>query len=110
FINTLPVRVDFSKHHNLESLLQYLHSNTAKSDEYSYLGLTEIQKLSPLASGQALFNTAVVFENYPLDVTADSLVTRLGLDISNFHTEQSTTFDITLIARQAQTLSLEIEH
>ena len=68
FINTLPVRVDVSgEERTLSRWLQNLHTSQQDHDTYAYSALTDIQAWSDVPQGDALFNTLVVVENYPVD-------------------------------------------
>lgn len=67
FINTLPVRVQLPSDKPLIPILQALQDQQAAQMPYSYTPLADIQRLSPIPTGQALFNSIVVFDNYPVD-------------------------------------------
>ncbi|HZN74126.1 MAG TPA: amino acid adenylation domain-containing protein [Micromonosporaceae bacterium] len=64
FINTLPIRLRARPGETVLSLLENLQATQARLLPHQHAGLTEIQ--SWLGTGQ-LFDTVVVFENYPLD-------------------------------------------
>ena len=67
FINSIPVVAPFDGKMLLGDLIGYLHSTFQRSQEYGYLPLTEIQKQSRLNRSMPLFDSLLVFENYPLD-------------------------------------------
>ncbi|MFC5743653.1 amino acid adenylation domain-containing protein, partial [Dyella tabacisoli] len=89
FINTLPVRLRLRPDESLRALLARLQQQQSALLEYQYLGLTEIQRLS--GHGE-LFDTLVVFENYPVSTdnadTSGTLRTRMhshrGGDTSHY--------------------------
>ncbi len=64
-INTLPVRVELSSEQRLLPWLQKLQEQLLAMRRYEYSPLAKIQKWSDIAPGQALFDSIVVFENYP---------------------------------------------
>src|SRR5258708_518985 len=64
FINTLPVRVQVRPQESLESMLVRLQEQQSRLIAYQYTGLSEIQRAVGLGE---LFDTLVVFENYPID-------------------------------------------
>ncbi|QJE01526.1 amino acid adenylation domain-containing protein [Massilia forsythiae] len=66
FINTVPVRVSFDTTRQVDALLAGLHDAFQASTAHGFLPLTEIARCSP-AGGGTLFDSIVVFENYPLD-------------------------------------------
>ena len=63
FINTVPARVALAPAKPASAMLAALQTQQAELLEYHYLGLAEIQKL---AGHPVLFDTLLVFENYPL--------------------------------------------
>ena len=70
FINTLPVRVQVRSEELLIPWLQELQQrHQVERDQYSYTPLVEIQKWSLLSQTVPLFESIVVFENYPVDAT-----------------------------------------
>ena len=67
FINTLPLRVKLSPEQPLAALLSALQDSQSRLMAHQHLGLAEIQSLAGLGE---LFDTLVVFENYPVDQAA----------------------------------------
>ncbi|WP_394841909.1 non-ribosomal peptide synthase/polyketide synthase [Pendulispora brunnea] len=66
FINTLPVRVRVEADRALLPWLEELQTLQAEMRQYEHTPLIEVQAASEVR-GQALFDTLVVFENYPID-------------------------------------------
>lgn len=64
FINTVPVRVQLHPGAPLIDVLTGLQDQQSRLRAHEYLALAEIQRLTGLGE---LFDTLVVFENYPLD-------------------------------------------
>ncbi|WP_143645356.1 non-ribosomal peptide synthetase, partial [Streptomyces antioxidans] len=62
-INTLPVRVQLAPEQSLLELLEEVQARQAALSEHQYLGLTEVQALAGVGE---LFDTVLVFENYPV--------------------------------------------
>ncbi|MES2316843.1 MAG: amino acid adenylation domain-containing protein [Pseudomonadota bacterium] len=71
FINTIPVRVSFGQSRQVGALLDSLHQAFQSSTSYGYLPLTEIIQCSAVSGGSNLFDSLVVFENYPLDAALE---------------------------------------
>ncbi|SDM58248.1 amino acid adenylation domain-containing protein [Allokutzneria albata] len=68
FINTVPVRVRLHPTTTVAELMSSVHSARTSMMDHDYLGLSDIQR----AAGHGeLFDTVVVFENYPLGEGAD---------------------------------------
>jgi amino acid adenylation domain-containing protein len=65
FISTLPVYSNLSKFNTLKELLIANQQEQVNQDVYSHIGLNEIQNAIGM-SGQPLFETLLVFENYPV--------------------------------------------
>ena len=64
FINTLPLRVRLSAEQPLVALLGEVQDSQSRLMAHQHLGLAEVQNLAGLGE---LFDTLVVFENYPID-------------------------------------------
>ncbi|MGA4838434.1 amino acid adenylation domain-containing protein [Streptomyces sp. G45] len=64
FINTLPVRVEFSPRATLAEVLAALQERQAALMDHHHHGLSEIHEATGLGT---LFDTMVVFESYPVD-------------------------------------------
>ena len=64
FINTLPLRLKLPAGQPLAELLRGLQDSQSRLMAHQHLGLAEIQRLTGL---DQLFDTLVVFENYPVD-------------------------------------------
>ena len=63
FINTLPVRIQLPPAKPLLTLLKEVQDSQSRLTAHQHLGLAEIQRLVGLGE---LFDTLMVFENYPL--------------------------------------------
>ncbi len=79
FINTLPVITRISGEDELVPWLTRLQAQQAEARQFQDLSLAEIQKCSGLESGQALFDSLVVFENYPVKVSVRDLSSHLTI-------------------------------
>jgi Non-ribosomal peptide synthetase modules and related proteins len=69
FINTLPVRVQLPPQASLLPWLQQLQGQQVEREQYAYSPLAEIQGWSEVPRGVPLFESLVVFENYPVDAS-----------------------------------------
>jgi amino acid adenylation domain-containing protein/non-ribosomal peptide synthase protein (TIGR01720 family) len=69
FINTVPVRIDYSPEDTLAGLLQRTQGKAIENTRHHYQSLAEIQKLS--AWGRNLFDHIIVFENFPIGAGAE---------------------------------------
>lgn len=70
FINTLPMRVYLSPHDYLLPWLKGLQHQQMELSQYEYSSLIDVHGWSGVPRSQPLFESIVVFENYPKDVFA----------------------------------------
>lgn len=70
FINSLPVRVKIEPGMPLIDWLRQLQVQQSELMHYSYSALVDIQTWSNLPQGLPLFDSLIVFENYPSSITA----------------------------------------
>ncbi|MEU9033191.1 amino acid adenylation domain-containing protein, partial [Streptomyces sp. NPDC048383] len=71
FINTLPVRVRFRPQETLLAALTRLQDEQSELLAHQHVRLTDVQQLS---GHQELFDTTLVYQNYPVDPTTEELV------------------------------------
>ncbi|MEG4395135.1 amino acid adenylation domain-containing protein [Microcoleus sp. BROC3] len=108
FINTLPVRVQVESESELLPWLMQLQQQQVERDQYSYSALSEIQRTSEVPGGSSLFESIVVFENYPL---GDSLLSPPdGLQIDNLQAIERTNYPLTLAVTIERELSIQISY
>ncbi|MBD2520823.1 amino acid adenylation domain-containing protein, partial [Nostoc sp. FACHB-973] len=108
FINTLPVRVQISDNTQLLSLLKDLQAQQVESEQFSYSSLVEIQALSDVNRGTSLFESIVVFENYPVDSAA--LQGDGSFSVSSFGSIEQTNYPLTILAACEQQLLLKVSY
>jgi non-ribosomal peptide synthetase component F len=66
-INTLPVRICVSGTDSVAGYLKRLQTFQVRAREYEYSALMKVQSWSEVPRGTPLFETILVFENYPAD-------------------------------------------
>uniref|UniRef100_UPI000E5554A8 non-ribosomal peptide synthetase n=1 Tax=Paraburkholderia phosphatilytica TaxID=2282883 RepID=UPI000E5554A8 len=99
FINSLPVWVDVPPHARLADWLAELQSRNAELREVEHTSLADLRQLTGLA-GEALFDSLVVFQNYPLD---DALAARGGaLQVRTIDVFHRTHLPLTLVVAPRQ--------
>ncbi len=67
FINTLPMRVRLHPDLTVAATLTNIQQHHVEMREYEYSKLTDIQKEISELKGESLFESILVFENYPVD-------------------------------------------
>lgn len=106
FINTLPVRVCLRPEMSVGAWLKQIQAEQVISREYENSPLVELQALSAVPSGAPLFESLLVFENYPLDVHV--LGSGENLKASGVWWFDQTNYPLTLVVTPGQELALEI--
>ena len=108
FINTLPVRVHVPGRARLLPWLQQLQTRQLEREPYSYSPLVEIHGWSSVPSGMSLFESVVVFENYPIDASWDAQ--DVSLEIDNVRIFERTNYPVTLIVVPDSSLELRMSY
>ncbi|MCI3242923.1 non-ribosomal peptide synthetase [Streptomyces spinosisporus] len=107
FINTVPVRVAVPAAEPAGAFLRRLQDEQARLMEHQHLGLTEIQRLAGTGD---LFDTLVVFENYPIDRDAVAEAEAVaGLRILGVQGSGATHYPLTLAVLAEQRLGFVFE-
>jgi non-ribosomal peptide synthetase component F len=88
FINTLPVRVRLDPAEPLDRLLARVQTEQSRLLDHQHLGLAELQRM---AGAGELFDTLVVFENYPHPIRRNFLLLSCSL-VRCMKLEQSSDF------------------
>ncbi|MEH2058022.1 MAG: amino acid adenylation domain-containing protein [Nostoc sp.] len=102
-INTLPIRVQVSGKAELLTWLKHLQSQAFEQEQYTYYSLAEIQRLSDVPPGMPLFESLLVFENYPLDSAEQD--TKKTLEISYLRCFERTNYPLTVVINPQSQLS-----
>lgn len=68
FINTIPLRVENFVDSSLLEVVQLVNSNLRDRNEFNATSYYEIKQLLRLKPEEDLFDSAIVVENYPIDV------------------------------------------
>ncbi|MEV5098970.1 non-ribosomal peptide synthase/polyketide synthase, partial [Streptomyces rochei] len=107
FINTLPVRARLDHAEPLGDLFRRLQAEQARLLDHQWAGLADIQRW---AGHGELFDTAMVFQNYP--VSADTTSRQLdGLRVAGYDAVESTDFAVNLVAHtRDDALRLRLDH
>ena len=93
YINTLPFHGKISLSDDISKGLQQIQSEQLESRAYQYNYLSEIQRLSGVTGD--LFDTLMVFENYPVSDTLDAQPWKLKVE--NVSSEEHTNYPLSII-------------
>jgi amino acid adenylation domain-containing protein/thioester reductase-like protein len=108
FINTLPVRVRVDAEDLLLSWLKRLQTQQIEARQYEYSPLSQIQDWSDVPRSMPLFESIVVFENYPVE--ASLLECSDELKIRNIRSVERTNYPLTVVVVPSSELLLEISY
>jgi amino acid adenylation domain-containing protein/non-ribosomal peptide synthase protein (TIGR01720 family)/FkbM family methyltransferase len=108
FINTLPVRVEVAPDVPLLPWLKQLQAQQAEAREYEYSSLVRIQNWSDVLPGQPLFESILIFENYPLD--SSLRLDRVNLTILEYRSHEKSNYPLALIVAPGAHMLLQIKY
>jgi amino acid adenylation domain-containing protein len=104
FINTLPLRVQVQPDQPLLDWLKQIQAHTVEMRQYEYSPLVQVQGWGAVKRGVPLFESLLVFENYPLDTTFEN--TQLSIAVRDVTTQEQTNYPLTVIGYPRATLEL----
>jgi amino acid adenylation domain-containing protein/non-ribosomal peptide synthase protein (TIGR01720 family) len=105
FINTLPVVVALRPGQRVGEWLRALQASQVAAREHEHTPLHEIQAWAG-GAGQGLFDSLLVFENYPVDQLLRESAPG-GLVFGPVRTQADTSYPLSLLIHQGDTLALE---
>ncbi|UQA94005.1 non-ribosomal peptide synthetase [Streptomyces halobius] len=106
-INTLPVRVQVDPGADVADWLGRLQAAQVEARQYEYVPLPQIQTWSGIDHGAGLFDSLVVFENYPVDGRAAA---EGGLTLSEVEGADVTNYPLNLIAYAGDELAYALAY
>jgi amino acid adenylation domain-containing protein/non-ribosomal peptide synthase protein (TIGR01720 family) len=99
FINTLPTRVQVDLVRTKAAWLKAIQIEQGEREQYAYSSLVDIQRWSEAPSGTPLFESILIFENYPID---DFLLRGAGgLSLTEVQAYDPNNYPITLVVTPA---------
>ena len=108
FINTLPTRFAWQPADRLVDLLGRLQEEQTKLLEHQHLGLAEIQRVAGPSGVGELFDTLVVFENYPAETGLTDPSGTVRITGHEFH--DTVHYPLALIVKPGARLDLRLKH
>ncbi|MFJ9351606.1 non-ribosomal peptide synthase/polyketide synthase [Streptomyces sp. NPDC101237] len=108
FINTLPTRLSWTPADTLGAVLERLQREQSALLDHQHLGLAEIQRAAGHAGGGELFDTLVVFENYPADANLSDPTGTVRLTGHAFH--DAVHYPLALVVKPGRRLDLRLKH
>ncbi|WP_051152824.1 non-ribosomal peptide synthetase [Nocardia niigatensis] len=105
-VNTVPVRITLDPAESIADLLTRVQREQAALAEHQHLGLDEIHTATGLGP---LFDTATVFESYPVDAATLTAATRQAdLTVMALRAQDGTHYPLSLAAYANNGLRLEL--
>lgn len=108
FINSVPVRIGISNTDNLGKWLGEIQSKQLERDVFSYTSLMKIREYCGMNGDLPLFESLIIFENYPLDKTVEEGIK--GLTIESVKFSEQTHYQITLMVVPDEKLNFKISY
>ncbi|MEV6835685.1 non-ribosomal peptide synthase/polyketide synthase [Streptomyces sp. NPDC051133] len=106
FINTVPTRVRITGGGVLP-WLRTLQERQSDARRFDFLALPRIRATADVPPDEALFDSMVVFENYPVDASATA---RTGVHVVEVRAVDATTFPWCLRAHLAERLGFDLAY
>ncbi|WP_287815300.1 condensation domain-containing protein, partial [Pseudomonas sp.] len=108
FINTLPVIASPRAEQRVSEWIEQVQAQNLALREYEHSSLSEIQRWAGAAS-EGLFDTLLVFENYPVSEALQQGAPA-GLEFSGTHHLEQTNYPLTLLMGLGETLSIHYSY
>ncbi|MEW1646160.1 non-ribosomal peptide synthase/polyketide synthase [Streptomyces sp. NPDC091219] len=111
FINTLPTRLRWAPGDTLGALLDRLQEEQSALLDHQHLGLADIQRATGHAGDGELFDTLVVFENYPGGEGAPGITDPTGtVAVAGHAFHDAVHYPLALIVKPGRRLDLRLKH
>ncbi|WP_053735801.1 non-ribosomal peptide synthetase [Nocardia sp. NRRL S-836] len=107
FINTVPTRVAVDRGRDQLSWLRELQADQAEARRFEHVPLARLRGWSALPGGANLFDSILVFENYPFDEDA---MAAHGLRLYDVHAHEPTNYALTVVVSPGPRLVIELDH
>ncbi len=108
FINTLPVRARVSPEARVLPWLRELQERQVERLQHQHSGLVEVQGWSEVPRGRPLFESLLVFDNYPDPDPGGASGDGTDLAVTRVRVVEQTSFPLTLLAVPGPDLSLRV--
>ena len=105
FINTLPLCADLNPAEPLSRQFEKIQTKQARMLEHQHVSLAEIQRAAGVGD---LFDTLMVFENYPLDRAAFPTVD--GVRIAAIEARDASHYPLTAVLMPGERLHLRLDY
>ncbi|HEC85215.1 MAG TPA: amino acid adenylation domain-containing protein, partial [Thioploca sp.] len=107
FINTLPLRLEAHPQDTVKDYLAKIQTQHQNDNQNAHSPLFEIQKVSEVPNGTALFDSLLVFENYPL---GNALEEAAGFQIEDIQGFEDTNYPLTVAIMPGESLGFSVSY
>ncbi|GAA5530710.1 amino acid adenylation domain-containing protein [Herpetosiphon gulosus] len=107
FINTLPCVVPLNPDQPIGTWLQELQHQQLEAQQYAASSLVDIQGWSNIVQPTPLFESILVFENYPNTASDDQ---QAALRISDIQATEQTNYPLTLVVAPAEQVECSLSY
>ncbi|WP_055529415.1 non-ribosomal peptide synthetase, partial [Streptomyces alboniger] len=107
FINTLPTRARIDGRRGLLDWLRELQDAQAEARRHDFVSLAQVQSWSDVPGGTALFDSIVVFENYPFD---EGALARHGLAMEQERDLEPTNYPLSVVVAPGDSLAVNLDY
>ena len=108
FINTLPLRVSLNPDLSLRDWLHTLQQTQIHTRQYEYTPLVDIHGWSEISPETPMFESILVFENYPIDESVTE--GEAPVTISEVESVEQTNYPLTVVAAPGKELLLKVQY
>jgi amino acid adenylation domain-containing protein len=108
FINTLPVRTTVDPDQTVGGWLEWLQERQVELAQYEHSSLVDIHAWSDVPGHVPLFESILVFENYPSELTDDELPS--GFRVEYVETIEHTGYPMTVVAEVEESLTMRFRY
>jgi amino acid adenylation domain-containing protein len=108
FINTLPVRARWTPDERLVDWLAAQQAHAVELRQHEHAPLNAVRRWAGAPPGEPLFDSAVIFENYPVDAALRASLP--GLDVATVRALETDNFALSLTAVPGPSLRLTLGH
>ena len=108
FINTLPVRVKVPREQPVAAWLRDLQQQQVEMRQYEYSPLVDVQGWSDVPRGVPLFESLLVFENYPRAGLSTAQQRSAGAKNADVQSVEMTNYPLTVVVAPGEQVSLQM--
>ncbi|MGW5532529.1 condensation domain-containing protein, partial [Streptomyces xanthochromogenes] len=107
FINTLPTRARIDGRRPLLDWLSDLQAAQSEARRHDFVSLAQLGTWSEVPGGTNLFDSIVVFENYPFD---EGALARHGLSMETERDLEPTNYPLSVVVAPGDTLDVSLDY